>query len=171
MIFSVHVILICQSMIDEDNSCLTALLLTNPRTEKIRIERIKGGLLTDSFRWILNNPEFQRWREGNCSQLLWIKGDAGKGKTMLIIGIINELLLQVARSGISSVTEVLSYFLCQGTDSRLNTATAILRGIIFSSLVNSHFSFRTCGKRMTTLAKSCSRIVVHSTAYPTSSDR
>jgi hypothetical protein len=131
MKFSIHVILICQSMIDEDNSCLAALLLTNPRTEKIRIERIKGGLLTDSFRWILNNSEFQRWREGNCSQLLWIKGDAGKGKTMLMIGIINELLQQVARSRKSSVTEVLSYFLCQGTDSRLNTATAILRGIIY----------------------------------------
>ena len=53
-----------------------------------------------------------------------------KEKTMLIIGIINELQ-QVARFGKSSVTEVLSYFLCQGTDSRLNTATAVLRGIIY----------------------------------------
>ena len=116
-------------MTDKDNSCLADLLLTNPRSEKIRIERAKGGLLTDSFRWILNNSEFQRWREGNHSQLLWIKGDAGKGKTMLMIGIINEPLQQVGKS---SVTEVLSYFLCQGTDSRLiNTATAILRGIIY----------------------------------------
>ena len=118
-------------MTDEDNRCLADLLLTDPRNEKIRIERTKGGLLTDSFRWILDNSEFQRWREGNQSQLLWIKGDAGKGKTMLMIGIINELQQQVARSGKSSVTEVLSYFLCQGTDSRLNTATAILRGIIY----------------------------------------
>ena len=49
---------------------------------------------------------------------------------MLMIGIINELQ-QVTRLGKLSVTEVLSYFLCQGTDSRLNTATAILRGIIY----------------------------------------
>ena len=50
-----------------------------------------------------------------------------------MIGVINELQQQVARSGKSSVTEleVLSYFLCQGTDSRLNTETAILRGIIY----------------------------------------
>ena len=118
-------------MTGEDNHCLADLLLTDPRNEKIRIERTKGGLLTDSFRWILSNSEFQRWREGNRSQLLWIKGDAGKGKTMLMIGIINELQKQVVRSGKSSVTEVLSYFLCQGTDSPLNTATAILRGIIY----------------------------------------
>ena len=77
-----YVILICQSMTEEDNTCLAGILLTNPRSEKIRIERTKGGLLTDSFRWILDNSEFQRWHEENQSQLLWIKGDAGKGKTM-----------------------------------------------------------------------------------------
>jgi nucleoside phosphorylase len=118
-------------MTDEDNCCLAALLLTDPRDDKIRIERIKGGLLSDSFRWILNNPEFQRWHDDKQSQLLWIKGDAGKGKTMLMIGIIDTLLRQVARSEKSSAVEALSYFLCQGTDSRLNNATAILRGIIY----------------------------------------
>ncbi|KAN0075953.1 hypothetical protein V8E54_007223 [Elaphomyces granulatus] len=115
-------------MTDEDYRCLADLLPTDPRNEKIRIERTKGGLLSDSFCWILNNSKFQRWREDKQSQLLWIKGDAGKGKTMLMIGIIDELHKQVARSG---KTEVLSYFLCQGTDSRLNTATAILRGMIY----------------------------------------
>ncbi|KAN0069077.1 hypothetical protein V8E54_012706 [Elaphomyces granulatus] len=118
-------------MTDEDHHCLADLLLTDPRNEKTRIERTKGGLLSDSFRWILGNSEFQRWREDKQSQLLWIKGDAGKGKTMLMIGIIDELQQQVARSGKSSAAEVLSYFLCQGTDSRLNTAMAILRGIIY----------------------------------------
>ncbi|KAN0075617.1 WD40-repeat-containing domain protein [Elaphomyces granulatus] len=118
-------------MTDEDHHCLADLLLTDPRNEKSRIERTKGGLLNDSFRWILTNSEFQRCREDKQSQLLWIKGDAGKGKTMLMIGIIGELQQQVAKSRKSSATEVLSYFLCQGTDSRLNTATAILRGIIY----------------------------------------
>jgi NACHT domain len=118
-------------MTDEDHRCLEDLLLTNPCHERTRIERTKGGLLNDSFCWILDNSEFQRWREDKRSQLLWIKGDAGKGKTMLMIGIINELLLHVARSGKSSVTEVVSYFLCQGTDSRLNTATSVLRGMIY----------------------------------------
>jgi predicted ATPase len=99
-------------MTDEDHNCLADLLLTDPRNEKTRIERTKGGLLGDSFRWILGNSEFQRWCEGKQSQLLWIKGDAGKGKTMLMIGIIDELQQQVARSGKPSATEVFSYFLC-----------------------------------------------------------
>ncbi|KAN0086995.1 vegetative incompatibility protein HET-E-1 [Elaphomyces granulatus] len=126
------------AMTDEDHHCLADLLLTDPRNEKIRIERTKGGLLSDSFRWILNNSEFQRWREDKQSQLLWIKGDAGKGKTMLMIGIIDELQ-QIAKLGKSSATEVLSYFLCQNTDSRLNTATAILRGIIYLLVIEQPF--------------------------------
>src|SRR5467141_1343937 len=123
-------------MTAEDHHCLADLLLTDPRNEKIRIERTKGGLLSDSFCWILNNSEFQRWCEDKQSQLLWIKGNAGKGKTMLLIGIIDELQRQVARSG---ETEVFSYFLCQGTDSRLNTATAILRGMIYLLVSEQHF--------------------------------
>ena len=98
-------------MTDKDYCCLADLLPTDPHNEKIRVERTKGGLLTDSFRWILDNSEFQRWREDKQSQLLWIKGDTGKGKPMLMIGIIDELLQQVAKPGKSSAAEVLSYFL------------------------------------------------------------
>ena len=82
-------------------------------------------MLTDSFRWILDNYEFQRWHEGNWSRLLWIKDDAGKGKTMLMIDVINELQQQVVRSGKSSVTILLLV-----SRHRL-TATAILRGMIY----------------------------------------
>jgi hypothetical protein len=52
---------------------------------------------------------------------LWIKGDPGKGKTMLLCGIINEL----------AKTNLLSYFFCQATDSRINSATAVLRGLLY----------------------------------------
>lgn len=108
--------------------------MTDPRDDKLRIEHTKGGLLFDSFRWILENSEFQEWRCAHQSSLLWIKGDAGKGKTMLLIGIINELLQKDANTKQSSgagALYALSYFLCQGTDSRLNNATAILRGLIY----------------------------------------
>lgn len=44
---------------------------------------------------------------------------------MLIISIIKELLHQV------SASVSLSFFLCQATDSRLNSATAVLRGMIY----------------------------------------
>jgi hypothetical protein len=103
------------------------LLVADPETERRRIEATKGGLLDDSFRWVLGNAEFQKWHSNHQSQLLWIKGDPGKGKTMLMIGIINELLRQVQ----SQPSQSIAYFLCQATDPRLNNATGILRSLIY----------------------------------------
>jgi DNA replication protein DnaC len=71
---------------------------TDPRDDKERIEQSKGGLLKDSYKWILDHPDFQQWRDGERSRLLWINGDAGKGKTMLLIGIVKELSQQSEES-------------------------------------------------------------------------
>ena len=51
----------------------------------------RGTALKESYNWILHHAQFQRLCDSNDSQVLWIKGDPGKGKTMLLCGIINEL--------------------------------------------------------------------------------
>ncbi|KAF5877798.1 putative beta transducin-like protein [Botrytis fragariae] len=104
---------------------LKDLSMTDPREDKIRIEQAKGGLLKDSYCWILENPDFQQWRSDSQKPLLWIKGDPGKGKTMLLCGIIDEINKK------KDPTALLSYFFCQATDSRINHATAVLRGLIY----------------------------------------
>ncbi|RYP19456.1 hypothetical protein DL767_009644 [Monosporascus sp. MG133] len=106
--------------------CIKDLRVTDPRHDKKRIEQTKGGLLRDSYRWILDHHDFKRWRDDPDSRLLWIKGDPGKGKTMLLCGIIDELKKQPANT-----TRLLSFFFCQATDDRLNNGTAILRGLIY----------------------------------------
>ncbi|KAH8812200.1 hypothetical protein F5884DRAFT_898507 [Xylogone sp. PMI_703] len=102
----------------DDDRCLSDLRITDPTDDKTRIQETKGGLLEDSYRWVLENPEFQLWRNDEQCPLLWIKGDPGKGKTMLLCGIIDELKKSEDK------TCVLSYFFCQATDLRINTATA-----------------------------------------------
>ncbi|KAK3349887.1 beta transducin-like protein HET-E2C [Lasiosphaeria hispida] len=104
----------------KDDGCLADLRVTDPRDDKKRIEDGKGGLLRDSYRWVLNNAEFRRWYDSEDSSLLWIFGDPGKGKTMLLCGIIDDLL---------------SYFFCQATDSHTNNATIVLRGLIYLLIV------------------------------------
>ena len=111
--------------LDRREKCIRDIFLTDPRKDKKRIEETKGGLLNDCYRWVLENPDFQQWRKSMQSQLLWIKGDPGKGKTMLLCGIINELQNHKIESN------GLSYFFCQASDSRLNNATAVLRGLIY----------------------------------------
>ncbi|RFN50746.1 hypothetical protein FIE12Z_4984 [Fusarium flagelliforme] len=109
------------------NSCLRDLRETDPRDDKTRIQETKGGLLEDAYRWILENDQFQEWHKASHSQLLWIKGDPGKGKTMLLCGLINELEKEHS--------SFLSYFFCQATEARLSNAIAVLRGLIYLLVV------------------------------------
>ncbi|KAI9861261.1 MAG: hypothetical protein M1813_005434 [Trichoglossum hirsutum] len=113
------------NMAKEDRECIQHLHVTDPRDDKKRIEETKGGLLKDSYHWILKNSDFQEWRTDGQSRLLWIKGDPGKGKTMLLCGIVDELEKSMTRA------DLLSYFFCQATDSRINNATAVLRGLMY----------------------------------------
>ena len=66
-----------------------------------------------------------RWRDDKQSRLLWIEGSPGKGKTMLLCEIVDELEKSAA------ATYLLSFFYCQATDSRINNATAVLRGLLY----------------------------------------
>ncbi|KAL7933498.1 WD40-repeat-containing domain protein [Trichoderma chlorosporum] len=116
-------------MTKEDQQCIKDLRVTDPREDKKRIEQTKGGLLQESYTWILHNPEYREWWDSGESRLLWIKGDPGKGKTMLLCGIIDELNRQPTHAG------SISYFFFQATDQHINNATAALRGLIFM-LVN-----------------------------------
>lgn len=110
--------------LDTDRQCLKDLWPDNPDHEKEGIQSSKGGLLKDSCIWVLKNPEFLRWRGDQQSRLLWVRGDPGKGKTMLLCSIIDELKKS------NSEKHNLSFFFCQATDSQYNNATAVLRSLI-----------------------------------------
>jgi len=113
--------------------CLEDLQSTNPCDDKERIATTKDTLLRDSYAWILHNDVFKSWLRGDDTQILWIKGDAGKGKTMMMIGLEKELsaLVKGTQKG-----GTLAYFFCQNTDDRLNHAVAVVKGLIFLLATN-----------------------------------
>jgi hypothetical protein len=113
---------------EKDKECLHDLYDTDPIHDKTRIQDTKGGLLRGSYAWVLDNPDFKQWRT-DPRGLFWIRGDPGKGKTMLLCGIIDELEKDSA--------DQLAYFFCQATEQKLNTATAVVRGLIYT-LVRQH---------------------------------
>ncbi|KAF2626772.1 hypothetical protein BU25DRAFT_440399 [Macroventuria anomochaeta] len=117
-----------QDEINKMDACLRDLYVTDPRHDKRRIEDAKGGLLKDASLWILSTSEFQEWYNGDHDSLLWIKGDPGKGKTMLVCNIANTLTEAKKR------TDVLAYFFCQATDTRIINAAAALRGLLYMIL-------------------------------------
>ncbi|KAM5344207.1 hypothetical protein ACJ41O_012744 [Fusarium nematophilum] len=108
---------------EKDQKCLQDLYVVNPEMHKKDIEKTKGGLLKDSYRWILDNGDFKKFWSDPESRLLWVKGDPGKGKTMLLCGIIDELE--------SKSSHPISYFFCQATQEQLRSATSVLRGLLW----------------------------------------
>ncbi|KAF5501408.1 Vegetative incompatibility protein HET-E-1 [Colletotrichum siamense] len=105
---------------EKDQKCLRALSRTDSFVDKEHILGKKGRLLRNSYRWIIDNSQFKQWRNSTQSRRLWIKGHPGKGKTMLLCGLIEEL----------ENSNKLCYFFCQASEERLRTANAVLRGLI-----------------------------------------
>ncbi|KAJ3526408.1 hypothetical protein NM208_g11205 [Fusarium decemcellulare] len=108
---------------DKDNDCLKQLYVVNPTTHKQKIQKKKGGLLKDSYRWILHHDAFTGFLHDPANRLLWINGDPGKGKTMLLCGIIDELQKESSHP--------VFYFFCEATQNHLRTTTSVLRGLLW----------------------------------------
>jgi hypothetical protein len=127
-----------RQMDEEDTKCLRDLFVVDPQDDMETIEMKKDKLLDDAYKWILDTKEyaaFANWSNDESSltscRLLWVKGHAGTGKTMLLIGIIRQLSAQPA-----VLSPNISHFFCQGTDDKThNSATAILRSLVWMLLV------------------------------------
>lgn len=100
----------------------------DPKDERRRILTAKDKLVPDSFSWILGNETFRSWRYGDTTHLLWIKGGPGKGKTMMMAGLVD--VLSEPRNSEDIVA--LSYFFCQNSETELRTATSIVKGLIYT---------------------------------------
>jgi hypothetical protein len=106
-------------------ACLEALQESDFCGDKNRTDLEKDGLLKHKPScWVLGREDFERWRGDTDGQLLWIHGDPGKAKTMLLCGIIDELKTAAPKDNIS-------FFFCQTMDARINKATTVLRGLIY----------------------------------------
>ena len=98
------------------------IFLTDPSIDRDRITRTKGDRTPGTCYWITQNAEYQLWLTGD-SGLLWIRGGPGKGKTMMSIFLSEDLAAD-------NLKNVIFYF-CAGQDDKRNTATAVLRGLLW----------------------------------------
>ncbi len=124
-------------MDDRDKKCLRDLYVVDPQDDMEKIEKNKDMLLGKAYKWVLDMDEYARFTNWSTAgstlppcRLMWVKGDAGTGKTMLLMGMIRELSSQPA-----TLAPHVSHFFCQGTDKTLNSATATLRSLVWLLLV------------------------------------
>ncbi|KAF2477226.1 uncharacterized protein BDR25DRAFT_196340, partial [Lindgomyces ingoldianus] len=104
----------------------------DPMCDKSRIQEQKGYDMTKNqgwCKWIFSNNTFNTWRHDKDSKLLWIHGNAGFGKTMLLAGIIDEL--DTRDEGAPKASTV-SYYFCEAPTNtfKIQDATAVFRGLI-----------------------------------------
>ncbi|KAF2171417.1 hypothetical protein M409DRAFT_18533 [Zasmidium cellare ATCC 36951] len=111
---------------EAESGIMSKLSVRNMFDEMTALEKRKDKLIPNSYSWISGKPQYKQflvWDTTRGSRMLWIKGAAGTGKTMIVIGLIREL------HGHFNLP-CLCYFFCQGSNDELNTATAILKGLM-----------------------------------------
>ncbi|KAJ6256936.1 Vegetative incompatibility protein [Drechslerella dactyloides] len=123
---------------DELYQCLQHLRQTDPLTdiERIRSESHKGVPLTGSYEWILRNAAFEDW-EASGSGILWIRGDPGKGKTMIMIALIDQYSRKRFKRNLEDaapISPTTAHFICESQDQYHNNAISVLRGLLFMIL-------------------------------------
>lgn len=109
---------------EKDKQCLVDLGATDPESDKARIQETKGGLMKEASEWILCHEDYQQWRTTSAARLFWIKGNPGKGKTMMMSMLVEEM------KKLEDDGTAVAYFFVQATNSALNNGTAILKAII-----------------------------------------
>lgn len=118
--------------------CLHDLYLTDPEHDREEYLNVKGRVTEGTCNWILGTSEYTQWHQRNLesSNILWICGGPGSGKTTLSIVLSKHLEHTMNTRGAEHLTEEGSvlYFNCNGSDIAKNSETAILRGLLFQAI-------------------------------------
>ncbi|KAL9117500.1 MAG: hypothetical protein Q9187_005963 [Circinaria calcarea] len=116
-------------MEDEPGTCLTALFLTDPKVDREQLIQAKGSRVSGTCKWVKSNKLYISWLHSH-SQLLWLSGGPGKGKTMLSIFLAEEL----ERTAKNSQNVLFLQYFCDSKDEKRKTAVTVIRGLIFQLL-------------------------------------
>jgi hypothetical protein len=80
-----------------------------------------------TLRWFLREKQFLSWKDSDESSILWIRGSAGQGKTVLAKFLLDHLERATPDSG-SKPTVI--YFFFYDQDQNLRTVDSALRSLI-----------------------------------------
>ncbi|PYH89874.1 WD40 repeat-like protein [Aspergillus ellipticus CBS 707.79] len=118
-------------IVEKHNKCMASLRGIDPQSEMNNILGRKDKLIRKVYEWILDTHEYKSfvsWDDPSASNLLWIKGQAGTGKTMLLMGIIKELTSSLS---VGSGDPAVLYFFFPRTNKELDNNTAAIRGLMW----------------------------------------
>ncbi|KAF5713967.1 vegetatible incompatibility het-E-1 [Fusarium mundagurra] len=113
---------------DREREFLNLLFVTDPREDRAALQSSKGPIIKGTCTWIIETSTYRSWlsSSGDCRGL-HIQGGEGHGKTMLAIYLTEQLEKLAACLS----TDIVLYFFCNHGNINANSATAVIRGLIW----------------------------------------
>jgi hypothetical protein len=114
---------------DELREALLKSLSSVPVQEHYRAAR--KSMLPGTGRWLLTTPDFVDWQNSSTSEVYWLHGTPGCGKTNLATAVIKHLRRR-NRSNPGLVVQLVAYFYCsrEPTEPERSDAADILRSLV-----------------------------------------
>ncbi|KAJ5186449.1 hypothetical protein N7449_011213 [Penicillium cf. viridicatum] len=113
-----------RALTDQQQRCHQVFKITNYEEQKnINPQRVEG-----TCEWALQSPEFNRWWESRCNDLLWVSADPGCGKSVLARSIIDDQV----RASSPGVTICFFFFKDNDNQNRLDIALCSVIHQLFS---------------------------------------
>lgn len=106
------------------------MLLTDPSDDLTTIRRTKEEKVKGTCEWITEREEYRAWLNGDGLQILRLAGAPGIGKTMISSFLVHKLENETWPNS----DFMLAYYFCDNKDENRNTATTMLRGVLYQLL-------------------------------------
>ncbi|KAJ6789339.1 hypothetical protein PWT90_08994 [Aphanocladium album] len=126
---------------EEHKACLRNLFVTDPLDDMKALKRKKGDRVAGTCEWIFGTECLTAWLQlshdqdsvSHPSQILWLHGNPGTGKSTLAIYLTDALSMRFSLA----VKETLVYFFCDSAFDTRRTATSVIRTLLWQ-LVKQH---------------------------------
>ncbi|GAB1211414.1 hypothetical protein ATERTT37_000528 [Aspergillus terreus] len=119
---------------EKENEFLRNLSMTDPQGAVNSFKRDKGNRAPGTCSWFLESAELKSWFQRdkgparNKSNVLWLYGNPGTGKSTMAVTLAEEL---PEKDYFSTENNVLSFYFCAARSDCQGKATSILRGLLY----------------------------------------
>jgi WD40 repeat protein len=109
---------------DKDTNFIKELSAIQPESVKQDIVISKGGFMKEAYDLVLQQSNFAALQSDANTRVIWITGNPGKGKTMFLCGVIDEIFER-------QKLRMIAYFFCRADNQNTNTANSVIRGLLY----------------------------------------
>ncbi|EHA19938.1 hypothetical protein ASPNIDRAFT_39357 [Aspergillus niger ATCC 1015] len=119
---------------EKEKEFLGKLSITDPQGAVNSFKRGKGNRTSGTCSWFLESNELKSWFQParNKSNVLWLYGNPGTGKSTMAVTLAEELS---RKDYFLTQNNILSIYFCDARSDCKGKATSILRGLLYQIII------------------------------------